>query len=150
MHTDVWEVRTDSDIWEVRTSLWEVCTDIQEGRSEEVCTINARSAKWTFRAIIFKKFAVLCKNCAAIFKKSTESLQGHRNITSYSQQFLRRNIRRQKLPISYQKGKMSWWVRLYLTYFWYYHGVIVFVNRERFMFVQNNLAPDLIWSIFVW
>ena len=22
------------------------------------------------------------------------------------------------------------------------------VNRERFMFVQNNLVPDLIWSIF--
>ena len=22
-------------------------------------------------------------------------------------------------------------------------------NRERFMFVQNNLVPDLIWSIFV-
>ena len=62
MPTDVWEVRTGSDIWEVRS-------DIQEGRSEEVRIIDARSAKWTFRAIIFKKCALLCKKCAVIFKK---------------------------------------------------------------------------------
>ena len=34
LHTDLWEVHTDSDIWEVRTGLWEVRTDVKKGRSD--------------------------------------------------------------------------------------------------------------------
>ena len=41
-------------------------------------------------------------------------------------------------------------IRPYLDYgdITYGKAFIVSVNRERFIFVQNNLVPDLIWSIF--
>ena len=47
LHTYLWEVRTDKDIWEVRRGFGEVRNGIQEGRSDvqKVPTRNTRNTR---------------------------------------------------------------------------------------------------------